>query len=197
GSFLADLATAPPAPKPTAPTAAPSGPDWGTIGNAAASAILRPAITAATAIPGMAADAVAGAADLAAKPFGVVPFRQMPSQALGNVVNRFVPRSNTAGAKIAEGVDSLLAGSKVPTGLESLIAKAPNAFVRGVSDNPQAALAAATRSAPGLLAPGLTSAQQAAAQGGAKLGMKTSPGQGIGSKALQQIETWAQSHPWT
>lgn len=51
--------------------------------------------------------------------------------------------------------------------------------------------------APAGASPGLTAAQQAAADAGKKLGMRLTPGQASGSVPLQQVEAFLESHPAT
>lgn len=202
-NLLAALAKAPPPAKTVSTDEAPARPDWGTAGNALAAGLVRPAITAATALPGMAADAVSALPQFDrwahAKLFGA-PLPQnspLPTQALGNLVDRYVPKSRGLG-KVAETVDSLLVPQADLGNVIGLAKNVPGNFVAGVSNDADKALAwLKARNLGNVPAGALTRAQSGAAAQGKKLGMQLTPGQATGSKPLQQIETWAESHPWT
>jgi len=106
---------------------------------------------------------------------------QLNRTPLGNVTGN--PNPNDTASWILHGAGRLGAGSLVPAqGAEEAIARRGEQALKRIAE-PESA--------------GLTPAQQAAAQGGKSLGMRLTPGQESGSKPLQQLETWAESHPWT
>jgi hypothetical protein len=103
----------------------------------------------------------------------------MPANAPSSIVSRglaqVLPTPQTGTEKLAGTVEGLMTGAKLP-----LLPGAPAAAPEAVG-------------APSAL----TDAQQAAAAGGRAIGMKLTPGQASGSKALQQLEARMESSPWT
>lgn len=113
------------------------------------------------------------------------PDYQLPSSMFNQALDALTRKPEGIG-KVGEFINTALAGAKLP--LPNSAGQAPAGFVR---PNPLTNVSAVPA------APGLTRAQQAAAAGGQSLGMRLTPGQATGSRALQQAEAWAQSHPWT
>jgi hypothetical protein len=96
-----------------------------------------------------------------------------PSSIVSRGLGRVLPTPQSGPEKVAGLVEGLMTGAKLP--------------IPGASQVPAAA---DTPSA-------LTDAQQAAAAGGRAIGMKLTPGQATGSRALQQLEAKLESSPWT
>lgn len=113
-----------------------------------------------------------------------------PSSIVSRGLSRVLPTPQSRPEKVAGLVEGLMAGSRMPlfpgAAQATRIFQSPGApsVLTGAQQ------AAGTRSA-------LTDAQQAAATGGRALGMKLTPGQASGSKALQQLEARLESSPWT
>ena len=195
--FMAALAKAAPqevAPPTPAPPPAQPAPTGGKLGPWL-SAVVRPIVKGATSLASLPADALVGTTNgiysylHGSKPSlnDINPFAQtdpaqpqLPSQALNSVLDRYTTAPTGAG-KAAEFVSSVMAGSRMPMPFQG------GALPPGIQATAKEAQEASS----------LTSAQQQAAQQGKALGFKLTPGQASGSKPLQQVETWAQSHPWT
>lgn len=85
------------------------------------SAVVRPAVKAATAIPGMFADAAAGAVNLMGGNM------QLPTQAVEQQLDRFTQRPAGVG-KVAEGISTALLSSRVP--VPKIGQQAPSGFTQ-------------------------------------------------------------------
>lgn len=102
----------------------------------------------------------------------------MPTQQFGQALDSLTTAPTSGLGKLAEFTGSAVLGSKLPT---PTVGNTPAAFV-----SPLAKPASA-----------LTGAQQQALDQGTQLGMRATPGQQVGSKALQQLEAKLESQPWT
>lgn len=158
------------------------------------SAAVRPLVKAVTGLPGMAADATTTLGNLVT---GHINWNnaslghplswlgqtdsggmQLPSTATNQLLDQYTRAPTTTPGKVAEFISTALAGAALPT--PTIKNPAPEGFTSAPA--PQSSL---------------TGAQQQAAQAGQELGMKLTPGQASGSKALQQLEAKLESQPWT
>jgi hypothetical protein len=103
----------------------------------------------------------------------LTPPTNAPSSIISRGLGQVLPTAQSGPEKAAGLVEGLMTGSRLPM--------LPGAGAAPVS---------VARSA-------LTDAQQGAAAGGRAIGMKLTPGQASGSKALQQLEARMESSPWT
>jgi translation initiation factor 6 (eIF-6) len=164
-------------PAQTAPTQSPNalGP-W-------ASSIVRPVAKAVASIPLMAGDAGITLGNMVRPTIDrALGLKQVPNlpltlPAFNRLLDKYTTQPQGFTNKAAEFVSTALAGSRIP--LPGIKNPAPAGFTR-----PGAASA-------------LTGAQQQAMQQGADLGMQVTPGQQMGSRALQQVEAKLESQPWT
>jgi len=102
---------------------------------------------------------------------------ELPSTTFNQALDRYTRAPTTFPGKVAEFVSTALAGSQLP--MPTIKNPAPAEFT------------------PAQLPAQLTGAQQQAMQRGTDLGMRVTPGQELGSKALQQVEAKLESQPWT
>ena len=196
---FSDAALATPPPMVTVPpqTAAPAQ-SWGSwLNGNVVSPLARSAVRAITALPLMAQDfgvAVRNVgSDLSDNGIsaaashlihgGQYPY-ELPSTSVNRVLDAYTQAPTTTAGKLSELANSMILGGAasvagVPGMTAPTYGNVPAAFV--------------SPSAPS----SLTSAQQSAADAGQALGMRLTPGQQIGSRALQQFEAKLQSQPWT
>ena len=101
----------------------------------------------------------------------------LPGDTFNQTINKYTTAPTTGPGKAAEFLSTALLSSRLP--MPTGVAQPPAGFANSAA------------------ASNLTSAQQQALQSGAQLGMKVTPGQQMGSKALQQVEAKLESQPWT
>jgi hypothetical protein len=159
-----------------APLAAPSASatDWV---KAAGSAFVRPIVKAATGLPLMAMDAGVAARNLLSGNLDAMGRPKpgaysLPSQGFNQALDQYTQPPSGVG-KAGEFINTVLAGALGPM---------PST---------------ASSSVPATATTNLTAAQQLALQNAKPLGMRVTPGQGMGSQALQQLEAKFESQPWS
>ena len=124
-------------------------------------------------------DPVTGEANQAQYPLTSAWIRRMLAKGAGQDLTRN-PAPNDTISSVLHGAGAFGAGMMVPMeGAEAAMQKQASSQLAKIAPD------------------ALTGAQRQAAAAGLPLGMRLTPGQASGSKPLQQIETWAQSHPWT
>ncbi len=145
----------------------------------------------------------------------------LPSDVIHNALDQYTVAPATTGGKLAELASTMLLSSRLPTGmpkadpLEAARAEAQSAAQAraGVEVGPgNAEAAASVNLAPEMrmqgggysfgevgddASAGLNSAKQAVAKSGQRIGMRMTPGQATGSRALQQLEAKLESQPMT